>query len=96
MNKSQLTGEDLKRHVENYLSMNFSFEDLPSLIEKIKSENLDDNHLGAIGLRKLIFLKDKETRSEEFNISDLQKFLVRFCSQNASQVFFLSSKHNLK
>ena len=84
MNNSQLTGgenfnqefksaydEKLWDLVKNYLSMNFSFEDLPSLIEKIKSENFDDN----------LFLKDSEKLFEEFDISGIVQHLINHLRQ---------------
>ena len=53
--------EELCGLVKEYLSMDFSFNDLSSLIEKIYSKDIKDNHFGVIGLSKLFLMENNET-----------------------------------
>ena len=46
--------------VKDYLSMDFSFNDLSSLVKKIFSNDIKNNHFGVIGFRKLLFMENNE------------------------------------
>lgn len=82
--------KEKKEYIEECLQKQFTYDDIPFLVEHINSENLKDQYLGTIGIRKVLSLETNPPIQTVIDNNLLPKF-IEFMAKNEEPSLQLES-----